>query len=99
MWNTKVTKDILLSESAPKNHEADPGTDDGEQRKKNPRALGGVREQNYCVFFFNGKMIVFSLSQGLKKTHFYIRNNMNLLFSPTEYYSKDGFRLIRLIQN
>lgn len=52
MWNTKVTKDILLSESAPKNHEADPGTDDGEQRKKNPRALGGVREQNYCVFFF-----------------------------------------------
>lgn len=51
MWNTKVTKDILLSESAPKNHEADPGTDDGEQRKKNPRALGGVREQNYCVFF------------------------------------------------
>ena len=56
MWNTKVTKDILLSESAPKNHEADPGTDDGEQRKKNPRALGGVRGQNYCVFFLNGKV-------------------------------------------
>lgn len=82
-----------------KNHEADPGTDDGEQRKKNPRALGGVRGQNYCVFFLNGKMIVVSLSQGLKKTHFNIRNNMNLLFLPTEYYSKDGFRLIRVIQN
>lgn len=92
MWNAKVTKDILLSESAPKNHQADPGTDDGEQRKKNPRALGGVREQNF--FFLMEKMIVFSLSRGLKKTHFYIRNNMNLLFLPTECYSKDRVQLI-----
>lgn len=48
-------------------------------------------ENKIIVKALEGKMIVFSFITGLKKTHFYIRSNMNLLFSPTEYYSKDGF--------
>lgn len=71
----------------------------GSRERRTQGHWEGLENKIIVFFFFNGKMIVFSLSQGLKKTHFYIRNNMNLLFSPTEYYSKDGFRLIRLIQN
>lgn len=36
MWNIKLTEDVLLPTRDPKSHEADPGIDDGEHRRKHP---------------------------------------------------------------
>lgn len=52
MWNTKLSKHILLPDSDQNNHKAD-AVDDGKQKKEASRedlawAFGGVRKQNIC---------------------------------------------------